>query len=245
MTDSEFRNSFEKVLALKKNSFSRNLLLSYEEDVKNIRWNPKRFVWKDTSFELAEFLYQYPFLNVHAIDEGEAPIPFSALEEIYGDYVFVLQYLKKKNSLMLLLKKITQESLAHGTTFSQDEAIVDVFRSSWNYGLSQSADSYLDFGFVKSAMSLRKTYGIQDLLEVGLSVFRTCRQNEYKELAPFSDYGCSSCRFLFSIDHLEISTIALHPFKRLILQGKTKIVPESFLDKIRLALKIFSVCRTF
>lgn len=267
MTDAEFRNSFKKVLALKKNSFSRNLLLSYENELRELvlsKWNPLnvnyatqyRLATQDKTLELAVFLYEYPFLDIHAIDEKEAPVPFSVLEEIYGENVFVLQRLEKKNSLMLLIEDIRQiESATQQTKYKRDAAVAQVFASTWNYSsrefkgdLNANSMSYLDFGFLKNAMTLRKTYGIQDLLEIGFQIFSAYRNKKNENYGLRSEFKdlLSSCRIVFNVEHPELSTVTLMGGNTLTLQGKTKIIEEKdFVDKISFAIKIFNACNVF
>lgn len=247
----------EDIAASKRNSFSRNILASYKDDLAD-QENPisasvapyAQSQQKDLSKELAYYLLTYPRLNIHAIDEKNGPIPFASLEEIYGENVFVLQHLERKKSLMLLLEDIKTFSESFGK--DKQSAVLSVFKSTWHFTAYELGDmrlignrnSYLDFGFLKSAMTLRKTYGIQDLLSVGFSMF-----DEYKKM-PGSLYGVkeklqdllTSCRMIFSLDSPELSTITMMGPHTLALKGHTKIVESRFVGKIKLASKIFEAC---
>lgn len=260
MTNKEYLELFEKTLEKKRNSFSRNLLLSYKNELTDPEWYQERMVSRatrrvsepDLSEELAYYLFVYEALNIHAIDEKESPVPFIDLESVYRENVFVLQRLAIKNSIALLIEDVSLMSAAFAG--AKQNAIVNVFKSTWNYTAKELGDinlecnrnSYLDFGYMKSAMTLRKTYGIQDLLAVGFLIFEAYKK---KRIETYGLRNCykeilTSCRIIFNLENPTLSTITLMGPNTLTLQGKTKIIEEQdFVDKIVFALKIFEICQ--
>lgn len=263
----------EDIAASKRNSFSRNVLRSYRSSIleylsskaseKRIEWFRKTsftYYGQDISESLACILWTYKNLTVHAIDEGEAPVPFSVLENIYKDAVFVLQYLKEKRALALQIEDVKQDyykqpdgSLCTDSS-SLQRKFLEAFQYSWNYTkfdvsatytANHIKQSYLDFGFLKSAMSLRKTYGIQDLLEIGFQIFEDSKKRnlDAAKAAGIVPPSMSACRIVFNIEHPDLSTITLsNPNTMLTLQGKTKVVHKGFTSKIALAIKICETC---
>ena len=262
MTSQDYIKWFNRALDCKRNSFSRNLLISYKDELTDPDWYQQRTISKitrrvsdnDISEELAYFLFVYETLNIHAIDEKESPVPFSVLESIYGDNVFVLQNLAIKKSLALLIEDVSMMSA--GFAGAKQSAIVNVFKSTWNFTARELGDinlpgnrnSYLDFGHLKSAMTLRKTYGIQDLLEVGFQIFDAYKQKKAQNYGIRDEFKeiITSCRIIFNLENPNLSTITLMGPSTLTLQGKTKMISEdSFVNKIRSAITIFNACNSF
>lgn len=82
-------------------------------------------------------------------------------------------------------------------------------------------------------MTMSKTYGIQDMLEVAWKKFNEKCLLKYRdgETKIETNYPAKSARFMFSIEHPEFSVITLYVDNCLNLFGATKII-DSDIDKI-------------
>lgn len=222
--------TIDELLAVKRNSFSRNLIkqhsdLQFHEDLMRLRY-------EGTTGALASILFVCKNLTIHALDEKESLIPFSFLDSVYGNAVFILQYLNKKKVYALTVfrnEKNTEDlqTFFNHTYFSGSNAL----KADRNV---ESFDSLLDFGFIKCAMTLQKTYGIQDLLEVAWQKFNGYRDEKYlkNQTSVFcASTPAKSARFIFNVEHPSLSTMTLYADDDLNLFGKTKII-ETDIDKI-------------
>ena len=231
----------DELLAAKRNSFSRSLVKQYSdiqfhEELMRLGRNG------GTTGALASLLFVCKNLTIHALDEKESLIPFSFLDSVYGNAVFLLQYLKNKNVYALTIfrnEENTEElqTFFNHTYFSGSNA----FKEDRNGAIFESL---LDFGLVKCAMTMSKTYGIQDLLEVAWQKFN--ERHIFAYHTDFSDtttnYPAKAIRFIFNVEHPELSTMTLYADNDLNLFGKTKII-ETGIDKIAAALDFLEKCK--
>ena len=228
-------SSIDELIARKRNSFSRNVVLQYKDLTTHEELI--RLANDTRNNQMIAYLFVCKDLTIHAIDEEQAPVSFKNLEEIYKNAVFILQYLNKKNAYALTMfrNEYNENNFAtffHRTYFSGSNAM----KADRNKG---SFDSFLDFGYVKCAMTLSKTYGIQDLLEVAWQKFNERQTFTYH--TDFSEnttnYPAEAVRFIFSVEHPELSTITLFGDNDLQLVGKTQIMKDE-IDKIAAALEV-------
>lgn len=231
----------DELLAAKRNSFSRSLVkqysdLQFHEELMRLGRNG------GTTGALASLLFVCKNLTIHALDEKESLIPFSFLDSVYGNAVFLLQYLKNKNVYALTIfrnEENTEElqTFFNHTYFSRSDA----FKEDRNGAVFESL---LDFGLVKCAMTMSKTYGIQDILEVAWQKFN--ERHVFTYHTDFSDtttnYPAKAIRFIFNVEHPELSTMTLYADNDLNLFGKTKII-ETGIDKIATALDFLAKCK--
>ena len=231
----------DELLAAKRNSFSRSLVKQYSdiqfhEELMRLGRNG------GTTGALASLLFVCKNLTIHALDEKESLIPFSFLDSVYGNAVFLLQYLKNKNVYALTIfrnEENTEElqTFFNHTYFSGSNA----FKEDRNGAIFESL---LDFGLVKCAMTMSKTYGIQDILEVAWQKFN--ERHIFTYHTDFSDtttnYPAKAIRFIFNVEHPELSTMTLYADNDLNLFGKTKII-ETGIDKIAAALDFLEKCK--
>jgi hypothetical protein len=98
-------------------------------------------------------------------------------------------------------------------------------------------ESLLDFGLIKCAMTMNKAYGIQDLLEIAWQKFNEKCLLKYRdgESRIETNYPAKAARFMFNIEHPELSILTLYADHRLSLLGATKII-DSDIDKISRAV---------
>ena len=229
--------SIEDLIARKRNSFSRNIVLQ-NSDIRTHK-ELAYLAFESKSNQVIEYLFAYKNLTIHAIDEKQSPIPFKILEETYKNAVFSLQYLKLKNSYVLTLFKNSENesdftTFFNRTYFSRKKSLKD------NYVINNYSDSFLDFGHVKCAMSLSKSYGIQDLLDVAWNRLLQCANIEdivSKKDGKIWFYSVKAARFIFSVEHPELSTITLFGDNDLQLVGKTQIMKDG-IGKIAAALEV-------
>ena len=231
----------DELLAAKRNSFSRSLVkqysdLQFHEELMRLGRNG------GTTGALASLLFVCKNLTIHALDEKESLIPFSFLDSVYGNAVFLLQYLKNKNVYALTIfrnEENTEElqTFFNHTYFSGSNA----FKEDRNGAVFESL---LDFGLIKCAMTMSKTYGIQDILEVAWQKFN--ERHIFAYHTDFSDtttnYPAKAIRFIFNVEHPELSTMTLYADNALNLFGKTKII-ETGIDKIAAALDFLEKCK--
>lgn len=231
----------DELLAAKRNSFSRSLVkqysdLQFHEELMRLGRNG------GTTGALASVLFVCKNLTIHALDEKESLIPFSFLDSVYGNTVFLLQYLKNKNVYVLTIfrnEENTEElqTFFNHTYFSRSDA----FKEDRNGAVFESL---LDFGLIKCAMTMNKAYGIQDLLEIAWQKFN--ERHIFTYHTDFSDtttnYPAKAIRFIFNVEHPNLSTMTLYADNDLNLFGKTKII-ETDTDKIKVALDFLSKCK--
>ena len=227
--------SIEDLIARKRNSFSRNVVLQNSD----IRTHKEliHLAFENKSNQVIGYLFAYKNLTIHAIDEKQSPIPFKILEETYKNAVFSLQYLKIKNAYVLTLFRNTEN----------ESDLTPFFNNTYFPGKSlkenyivKSLDSFLDFGHVKCAMSLSKSYGIQDLLDVAwnrLLQYANVEDIVAKKNGEIGFYPIKAVRFIFSVEHPELSTITLFGDNDLQLVGKTQIMKDG-IGKISAALEV-------
>ena len=228
--------SIEDLIARKRNSFSRNIVLQNSD----IRTHKElvHLAFESKSNQVIGYLFAYKNLTIHAIDEKQSPIPFKILEETYKNAVFSLQYLKIKNAYVLTLFR-NAENESDLTPFFNKTYFPGKKDLKENY-IVKSLDSFLDFGHVKCAMSLSKSYGIQDLLDVAWNKLLQCANIEDivgKKDGKIWFYSVKAARFIFSVEHPELSTITLFGDNDLQLVGKTQIMKDE-IDKIAAALEV-------
>lgn len=224
----------DELLALKRNSFSRSLVkqysdLQFHEELMRLGRNG------GTTGALASLLFVCKNLTIHALDEKESLIPFSFLDSVYGNAVFILQYLNKKKVYALTIFRNEKNAEDLQTFFNHT-----YFSGSNALKADRNVESFnllLDFGFIKCAMTLQKTYGIQDLLEVAWQKFN--ERHKFTYHTDFSDtttnYPVKAVRFIFNIEYPNLSTMTLYADSELNLFGKTKII-ETDIDKISNAI---------
>ena len=227
--------SIEDLIARKRNSFSRNVVLQNSD----IRTHKEliHLAFESKSNQVIGYLFAYKNLTIHAIDEKQSPIPFKILEETYKNAVFSLQYLKIKNAYVLTFFRNTENESDITTFFNKTYFPGKSLKE--NY-IVKSLDSFLDFGHVKCAMSLSKSYGIQDLLDVAwnrLLQYANVEDIVAKKNGEIWFYPIKAVRFIFSIEHPELSTITLFGDNDLQLVGKTQIIKDG-IGKIAAALEV-------
>lgn len=225
----------DELLAVKRNSFSRGLVeqhsdIEFHEELMRLGRD------KNVSSQLATYLFACKNLTIHAIDEKQSPVPFSFLSEIYQNTSFLLQFLPKKKVYALTLFRNEDNS----------DDFTKFFRYSFYSGSNALKENrnesiyetLLDFGLLKCAMSLNKTYGIQDLLEIAWQIFNEKHKLKWKEQDSEieSTYPPKAARFMFSIDHPELSIITLYADEYLNLAGLTKTIDESEVNKVAQAI---------
>lgn len=212
--------TIDELLAKKRNSFSRNIVMQNSDIERHEELT--RLMQQGSNGELAVYLFVCPNLTIHAIDEKEAPVSFDVLDRIYRNYVFILQYLKRKNAFVLTMFK--NDKLTDKENFTR------FFNKTYFSSLQNKAlntyESFLDFGLVKCAMSIRKDYGIQDLLEIAFRMFDG-------DSSVWTKY--SSVRYVFNIEHPELSTWTLFSDEDLNVYGKTKIISKN-VNQIKAAI---------
>lgn len=212
--------SFEELLSKKNNSFSRNAVMQ------NSSWFDRQHEYlfslvkqKDTSEYLTLFLFICKNLTIHALNEEKSPISFNRLEEIYRNAVFILEKIERKNAIVVTLFRNSSNENNIGKFFDKSYSIGSgnkILNSSLSSSESNDkTKNFLDFGFIKCAMSMDKTYGIQNLLELSWQKFAEVRD----KYASFE-----TARFIFNVEKPNLSTITLYDNENLILAGKTKIL---------------------
>lgn len=222
--------TLDELLATKRNSFSRNII----EQNKDLQQHEEilRFNTQGITGELSAYLFICKNMTIHAIDEKQSPVPFSFLENVYENSSFILQHFSYKKAYVLTMFRNADGGNDIGSFFVKTyHNGTNTFKSDKGKGFSES---FLDFGFVKCAMTLDKTYGIQDLLEVAWQELQKC--------AKRSD-SVKVVRFIFSVDQPRLSTITLYSDDSFILAGRTKIVDSECADKISQALDELSQCK--
>ena len=220
----------DELLAAKRNSFSRNIVkqnmdIERHEELMRLRRE------EDTTSHLAAYLFTCKNLTIHAIDEEQTPISFETFNRIYGNAVFLLQYLPKKRAYALTLFRNADNSNKFTDFFAYSYySGSNAFKEDRN---GEIFESILDFGLIKCAMTMSKTYGIQDLLEVAWKKFNEKCLLKYRdgESKIETNYPAKSARFMFNIEHPELSVITLYVDNHLNLFGATKII-DSDIDKI-------------
>ena len=213
--------SFEKLLLKKGNSFSRNLVAQSIEDVKQHQDLFRLRKEDNTNGQMVVFLFICTNLTIHALDEQQSPISFQRLSEIYGDAVFVLQWLEWKHAFVITLFRNSEGESDISKFFNQ------TYHSGSGNKILNGPDSkmndFLDFGYLKCAMSMSKNYGIQDLLEIAWNLFLKANST------------INSAQFVFNIDSLKLSTCTTFATDSISLFGRAKIINYNT-DKLRYAI---------
>lgn len=220
----------DELLAAKRNSFSRNIVkqnmdIECHEELMRLRNG------EDTTNHLAAYLFTCKNLTIHAIDEEQTPISFETFDRIYGNAVFLLQYLPKKRMYALTLFRNADNSNKFTDFFAYSYySGSNAFKEDRNGAIFESL---LDFGLIKCAMTMNKAYGIQDLLEIAWQKFNEKCLLKYRdgESQIETNYPAKAARFMLNIEHPELSILTLYADNNLCLLGKTKII-DSDIDKL-------------
>ena len=159
------------------------------------------------------------------ITEITEPISFQRLEEIYGNAIFVLQWLEWKHAFVITLFRNSEGENDISKFFNQT-----YHSGSGNKilnGSDSKMDDFLDFGYLKCVMSMSKNYGIQDLLEITWDLFSSISNKSFTQI--------NSAQFVFNVDSLKLSTCTTFRTGSINLFGRTKIIDYN-VDKLRHAI---------
>lgn len=215
----------DELLAAKRNSFSRSIIEQNSgiEDHQELLKLRKEGV----NGELTMLLFICKNLTIHAIDEKQSPIPFSFLDGVYGNSVFILQYLPRKKVYALTLFRNTDNGNDFGSFFAKTYySGSNALKADRN---SEAFKTFLDFGLMKCAMTMDKRYGIQDLLEVAWE--KLLKSVKYDDVVSDKSgkidfYSVKTARFMFNVEHPNLSTVTLYGDNDLYLAGKTKLIDD-------------------
>ncbi len=186
--------TLETLKSLKRNSFSKNLIESvakdfstYEEAFRELCQTTHLVDSKDINFMMEKHLVENPFATCHALFENDEDTSFlnDLYEKEYGDFIFAMKINHVRKLLCLQIinsnvpKDFSLKSDGDEISTSYAKLVEYLETNSSRRDMFSSAHEIVDFGFIKCAMVLDHSYGIQDVVSV---VFRILRKKYGSEL---------------------------------------------------------------
>lgn len=233
--------SFEDLKLLKRNSYSKSIIdnLANEYSSYRMAYNEiciQREYHSDTLINkyITKNLLENPFAICHAIIENnDVQFLEELYEKQYGDFLFAFKINHVRKLLIVqIINANSSDTQNNDSSFSK---LIEYLETNSKRELSLSgAHEIGDFGFIKCAMMLDHTYGIQDVLAVIFRILsKKYKESLYKKL--------EEATFAIPLNNAKYGIVAMvNEFKSFKLNGKIlEEIEQRDMEDLLLALDIY------